>query len=56
MVQDNGGPKVVAIAYDRSLTRGSEYSDLTGKKWYVGKEVSHIERIDCIRKHKQRIL
>ena len=38
-----------------SFTRGSEYSDLTGKKRYVGKVVRKIVRIDGISNHKQRI-
>ena len=33
--------EVVAVAYERwSLTRGSKYSDLTGKLWYFGKLVA----------------
>ena len=40
----------------RSLTKGVEYSDLTGNKWYVGKVACHIERTHGITKHKQTIL
>ena len=39
-----------------SFTKGVEYSDLTGNKWYVGKVACHIERTHGITKHKQTIL